>query len=115
LSECALFKLGFALQHHENVSIMYGDQDELDHRGQRSRPWFKPRWNRELFLAQDYLASAVAIEIELARQAAAETANIAEFTFLAACQSKGSIVHVALCCAMWRRAIGTIRPNGSMR
>ena len=39
--------------------ILYGDQDALDQSGQRSRPWFKPRWNREMFFAQDYLSSAI--------------------------------------------------------
>src|SRR4051795_2249889 len=68
LSPNALFHLGQAIQANRNLAIVYGDQDELDETGRRSRPWFKPRWNREMFLAQDYLSSAMAIDMALARQ-----------------------------------------------
>lgn len=61
LSEVALFRFAERLQKDRFAPLLYGDQDELDARGRRTRPWFKPRWNEEMFLAQDFLCSAVAI------------------------------------------------------
>ena len=69
LSEVALFRLAEGLQKDRSAALLYGDQDELDSRGRRVRPWFKPRWNREMFLAQDFLGSAVAVRTTVARQA----------------------------------------------
>ena len=66
LSELALFRIAEALQKDRSAAILYGDQDELSPRGHRQRPWFKPRWNGEMFLALDYLSGAVAIEKSLA-------------------------------------------------
>jgi len=47
--------------------ILYGDQDEIDRFGWRSNPWFKPAWDPEMFLAQDYLSAAVAVPVTVAR------------------------------------------------
>ena len=68
LSEVALFHFAERLQNDRSAALLYGDQDELDGRGRRSRPWFKPRWNQEMFLAQDFLGAAVAIKTNRARQ-----------------------------------------------
>jgi GT2 family glycosyltransferase len=48
--------------------ILYGDQDEFDRMGWRRNPWFKPAWDREMFLAQDYLSAAVAVPVAIARE-----------------------------------------------
>lgn len=65
LSRTALFRFAEALQANPNAIILYGDHDHLDERGDRHRPWFKPRWNEEMFLAQDYLSPAVALKCEV--------------------------------------------------
>ncbi|MBT2187504.1 glycosyltransferase family 2 protein [Sphingobium nicotianae] len=67
LSPAALFLLLERLKDDPDASIVYGDQDEIDRAGRRQRPWFKPRWNAELFLAQDYLSSACLISLDCAR------------------------------------------------
>jgi GT2 family glycosyltransferase len=98
LADSALFRFAEALQSHRDARILYGDQDERDSTGRRRKPWFKPRWNEEMFLAQDYLSSAVAIKIELARTAATSsirTERSAEALVLAAVSSAAeAIVHV---------------------
>lgn len=47
--------------------ILYGDQDEFDRFGWRRNPWFKPAWDPEMFLAQDYLSAALAVPVAIAR------------------------------------------------
>jgi GT2 family glycosyltransferase len=51
------------------VAVLYGDHDEISGRGYRDSPWFKPRWNPEMFLAQDYISPACVIRTADARAA----------------------------------------------
>ena len=55
--------------------ILYGDQDEFDRFGWRRNPWFKPEWDPEMFLAQDYLSAALAVPIRLARDIQADESD----------------------------------------
>lgn len=61
LAPDALFRFAEALQDHPEAQVLYGDEDVTGLRGQRETPWFKPQWNPELFLAQDYLSGACLI------------------------------------------------------
>lgn len=47
--------------------ILYGDQDEFGRFGWRHNPWYKPAWDPDMFLAQDYLSAASAIPVETLR------------------------------------------------
>ena len=58
-----------ALAHNPSTKIIYGDQDEVTTTGERRKPWLKPEWNSEMFLAQDYLSDACLIETSIARLA----------------------------------------------
>lgn len=92
LSPSALFRLAEAVQSNKEAAILYGDQDELDQSGRRSRPWFKPRWNREMFLAQDYISSAMALDIAVARSVPGAT-SVAELVIEASFTDR-PIIHV---------------------
>jgi GT2 family glycosyltransferase len=95
LSDAALFRLAEALQSEPSGAIIYGDEDELDSRGRRHHPWFKPRWNAEMFLALDYLSAAVAIEAALARSVVRSGSDDLNVLLLAATSAaKAPIVHV---------------------
>jgi O-antigen biosynthesis protein len=99
LSPSALFRFVEGLQGDVRPDIIYGDQDEVDVRGRRARPWFKPDWDKEMFLAQDYLSDACAISLPLAREAlsiACMTDQAATFSLLLAATQRavGPIKHV---------------------
>jgi GT2 family glycosyltransferase len=99
LSASALFRFGEALQAKQRPSIIYGDQDEIDPRGHRSRPWFKPQWDEEMFFAQDYLSEACAVELSLAKSVspfAMPSGEAAVFTLLLSASRAATrpIVHV---------------------
>ena len=66
LSPHALMHIVKALQGDAQPSVLYGDEDRIARTGRRSAPWFKPEWNAELFLAQDYLSSSCVIRREAA-------------------------------------------------
>ena len=69
LAPTALIRYAEALEGNPAADLVFGDQDSIDQAGERSSPWFKPAWNRELFLAQDYLSDAAAVRAEAARWA----------------------------------------------
>ena len=94
LANGALFRFAQAIQARNHPPIVYADHDHLDHRGKRSRPWFKPEWNEEMFLAQDYLSAAVAIEMQLARQAAEAGNDLHNLLLAATTIAADNIVHI---------------------
>ena len=51
----ALFAVARALRAMPGARILYTDEDMLDAAGRRYDPHFKPAWNRELLLAQNYI------------------------------------------------------------
>ena len=94
LSEAALFRFAEAMQSNAGSKIYFGDHDHLDERGRRRRPWFKPQWNDEMFLAQDYLSAACAIELDLARKVAPQADGLSALLLAAAAHAGEPIVHV---------------------
>lgn len=72
LAPSALACFEEALLARDGAAIAYGDHDHLDDDGIRHRPWFKPGWDEDQFLAQDYVSSACAIAVEEGRKALAQ-------------------------------------------
>ena len=56
LPEHALYEVAFELGRNERTDIVYTDYDQIDRDGKRSNPWFKPGWDPDLLLAQDYIS-----------------------------------------------------------
>lgn len=95
LARDALFHFARGLESDPSALLIYGDEDELDKRGQRARPWLKPRWNAEMFYAQDYLSHASAIETNVARSAAkGSCGSIYELMLAATAIANEKIIHV---------------------
>ena len=55
-------------------TLLYGDEDEIDDRGERSRPLFKPAFSPDLLLHRDYISSCLVLTADLARSVAEQTA-----------------------------------------
>lgn len=51
----SLSRVAEVLGQHTEVKIVYTDEDKIDKKGIRSDPYFKPDWNPELLLSQNYL------------------------------------------------------------
>lgn len=75
LTQDALLAYARARSASGPADVLYADQDERAPRRRsqraagRQKPWFKPAWDADLFLAQDYLSAACAIPVDAARQA----------------------------------------------
>jgi len=55
LAPDALFEVVRLLQDHPGADLTYTDMDEIDERGERSNPHFKPEWSPDLLLSCDYI------------------------------------------------------------
>lgn len=66
--EHALYMLVNELNEHSEADIIYSDEDAIDEKGRRYDPYFKPDWNPDLFLSQNYLAHFTACRTSLVRQ-----------------------------------------------
>ncbi|GAB2730502.1 glycosyltransferase family 2 protein [Halomonas garicola] len=56
LSPGALFRVAQALHRHPDAGLLYSDEDKLNEAGERFDPHFKPQWNPDLLLAQNYIS-----------------------------------------------------------
>ena len=70
--ELALHTLYFAavaINRHPDLKLIYGDEDKIDENGRRFSPYFKPQWDPDLFLVQNYAAHPAIVHASLARDA----------------------------------------------
>jgi GT2 family glycosyltransferase len=54
LAVTALYVVADAIQRSSDVDVLYSDEDKIDEEGRRYQPYFKPDYNYELLLAQNY-------------------------------------------------------------
>lgn len=68
LSEHALYLLVEALNGTERPDLVYSDEDEIDAKGVRANPFFKPDWSPEFLYCLDYLRRLTAWKTDLLRR-----------------------------------------------
>ncbi|MGM0988737.1 MAG: glycosyltransferase family 2 protein [Pseudomonadota bacterium] len=68
LTPQALFHVVEALHRHPDAGLLYSDEDKLNESGERYDPHFKPQWNPDLLLAQNYLSHLGVYRTALVRE-----------------------------------------------
>jgi glycosyltransferase involved in cell wall biosynthesis len=61
LSPEALQYLASTIEKNQSLRLIYSDEDKLDAKGNRVTPYFKPDYNYQLLLSQNYLCHLVAV------------------------------------------------------
>jgi glycosyltransferase involved in cell wall biosynthesis len=56
LTEHALAVVAATIVQHPEAGLIYSDEDKIDESGARCSPFFKPDWNPELLLGQNYIS-----------------------------------------------------------
>jgi O-antigen biosynthesis protein len=56
LPEHALAVVAATIRDHPEAGLIYSDEDKIDQSGARCSPFFKPDWNPELLLGQNYIS-----------------------------------------------------------
>lgn len=69
LSPDALHWLVAEINRHPDTDILYSDEDRLDGRGRRFDPHFKPDWNPDLFLSQNYFCHLTVLRTRVVQKA----------------------------------------------
>lgn len=64
----ALLEMAQAIAKDPSLAFLYSDEDKIDAQGNRSQPYFKPDWNSDLLLSQNYLCHFSAIRASLVRE-----------------------------------------------
>ncbi len=67
LPSCALYEVAVALNENKSLKLIYSDEDKIDLEGRRFEPYFKPDWNYELFLSQNYVSHLGIYQRELVK------------------------------------------------
>ncbi len=67
LAPNALYSVVRALSRHPDACLLYSDEDKIDHDGERFEPHFKPDWNPDLALVQNYVNHLVVYRTRLLR------------------------------------------------
>jgi GT2 family glycosyltransferase len=68
LAEHALAFAAIEIDRYPDAGLIYSDEDKIDEEGVRSTPFFKPDWNPELFLGQNYINHLGVYRTELLRE-----------------------------------------------
>lgn len=65
----ALLEVAEAVIARPDLGLVYSDEDKIDEQGRRFQPYFKPDWNPDLLMSQNYICHFTAIRTSLAREA----------------------------------------------
>jgi GT2 family glycosyltransferase len=64
----ALYLAAVELESNPALQLIYTDEDKIDEREQRHSPYFKPDWNPDLFLAQNYISHLTLLRTDVVRR-----------------------------------------------
>ncbi|MGH9915854.1 MAG: glycosyltransferase family 2 protein, partial [Pyrinomonadaceae bacterium] len=67
LHRLALFHVIREINEHPDVCLIYSDEDKIDGNGKRYDPYFKPDWNPDLFLSQNFISHLGVYRTDLVR------------------------------------------------
>ena len=68
LNETALFYVADHISQNPNLGIIYSDEDKIDFQGKRYDPYFKPNFDPQLLLAQNYICHLTVFRRDIVHQ-----------------------------------------------
>ena len=78
----------------DGAEVVYGDADQIDAKGRRCRPFYKPDFSLDLFLYQDYLSDCIAVSRDFLDRAPPWNFDDPQGTLLRWLPSVSRIVHL---------------------
>jgi len=67
LAQGALFHMVSEMNERPEVKLFYSDEDKIDVTGRRQEPNFKPDWNQDLLLSQNYICHFTVMDAQLVK------------------------------------------------
>lgn len=65
LAPFALFQMVKEINNHDNVDVVYSDEDKINRFEKRSKPFFKPDWSPDTLMSQNYICHFLMIKRSL--------------------------------------------------
>ena len=69
LTENALYEVAAEISRHPDAKLIFSDEDKVDDQGTRFDPYFKPDWNPDLFLGQNFISHLSVYSADAVRSA----------------------------------------------
>jgi GT2 family glycosyltransferase len=121
LTPGALFQVVKALQTQPDAGLLYSDEDKINDAGDRFEPHFKPQWNPDLLLAQNYLSHLGVYRTRVVREVGGFRAGLegSQDHDLALRISRRllphQVVHIPYVLYHWRATAGSTALNASAK
>lgn len=121
LAENALFEVAKVINNNPDVGIIYSDEDKVNEGGYRYDPYFKPDWNPDLFMGQNFINHLSVYKHELIKKVGGlrvgfEGAQDWDLAFRVIEQIEDSnIVHIPKILYHWRAIQGSTAKNISQK
>jgi GT2 family glycosyltransferase len=121
LTPDALFQVVKALQTQPDAGLLYSDEDKINDAGDRFESHFKPQWNPDLLLAQNYLSHLGVYRTSLVREVGGFRAGLegSQDHDLALRISRHllphQVVHIPHVLYHWRASAGSTALNASAK
>ena len=119
LTPDALFQVVNALQTNVDAGLLYTDEDKINEQGERFEPHFKPQWNPDLLLAQNYISHLGVYRTGLVRKVGGfrqgfEGSQDHDLVLrVTSSLTADQIVHIAHVCYHWRATKGSTAMSSS--
>lgn len=114
----ALHYVAEALREHPDASLVYSDEDKVDQNQNRFDPYFKPGWNPELLLGQNFISHLGVYRADLVRRLGGfrpgfEGSQDHDLALrVATCCGEEQIVHIPKVLYHWRAIAGSTALSG---
>ncbi len=114
LAEDALAEVVHEVTEHPDAGLIYSDEDFVNSSGTRANPFFKPDWNPELFLGQNYLNHLGVYRTGLLREIGGFREGFEgsqDYDLALRCSSRlrpGQIRHIPRILYHWRMVAGSL-------
>lgn len=113
LAPDALFRVALAVLAQPQARLFYSDEDKIDESGERFDPYFKPDWNPDLFLSQNFISHLGVYETALVDQVGGFRSGYEgsqDYDLALRCITRlqpGQIVHIPHVLYHWRASSGS--------
>nr|WP_284500137.1 glycosyltransferase family 2 protein [Microbulbifer sp. GX H0434] len=119
LAPYALDRVCDAIAGNPQALLIYSDEDKIDEAGERFDPHFKPGWNPDLLLSQNYICHLAVLSTALVREVGTfrpGTEGSQDHDLLLRCLpylEAGNVVHIPEILYHWRATCGSTAQDGT--
>ncbi|MFL2938745.1 MAG: glycosyltransferase, partial [Opitutales bacterium] len=109
----SLLEVAKVINRNPNAQLIYSDEDKVDEQGGRYEPYFKPDWNPDLLLGQNYISHLSTFKTSLVKELKGlrkgfEGAQDWDLTLrITERLSRNSVIHIPKVLYHWRAIAGS--------